>query len=110
MAARWVIAVDKGKCIGCGDCVKVCLTGALRLGEDGRSELVDERLCDGFGSCITTCQENALYLELREAEEFDWSLVTDLSLEDLMKKLRQTAYTIYKMRDSEEELQTWLTW
>lgn len=88
--ARFIIAVDREKCQGCGNCVKACLTGALQL-VDGKAKLVDEKLCDGFGSCITVCPANALRLELREAEDFDWSVVKQISFEDLMRKLRMTS-------------------
>lgn len=87
---RWVITVDRERCTGCGRCVTACLTGALKL-VGGKAKLVDERLCDGFGSCISVCPANALRLEFREAEEFDWNLVRDMSYDELMRKLRYTA-------------------
>lgn len=71
---RLIVTIDEDKCIGCGNCVKACLTGALKLVE-GKSKLIDERLCDGFGSCIAACPYNAIRLEYREAEEFDWLIL-----------------------------------
>ncbi|MEM3421798.1 MAG: 4Fe-4S binding protein [Candidatus Hadarchaeum sp.] len=90
---RLIITVDKSRCTGCGRCIKACLTGALQL-VNGKCHLVDERLCDGFGSCISACPHNALGLEFREAEEFDWSLITKITYEALMDKLRFTAAPI----------------
>lgn len=58
---------------------------------DGKAKLVNERLCDGFGSCIAACQNNAIRLEYREAEDFDWSILRQISFEDLIKKLRMTS-------------------
>lgn len=68
---RLIVVVDKEKCVGCGECVRACLTGALKL-VNGKAMLIDERLCDGYGSCIAICRYNAIRLEYREAEEFDW--------------------------------------
>jgi ferredoxin len=85
-SVRLIVSVDQDKCVGCGNCVKACLTGALQL-VDGKSMLIDERRCDGFGSCIAVCSNNAISLELRETEEFDWTVINEISFESLMKKL-----------------------
>lgn len=87
---RLIVAVDEEKCTGCGRCVEACLTGALQL-INGKSRLVNERRCDGFGSCIAACPNNAIRLELREAEEFDWSVINEITFENLMKKLEMTS-------------------
>jgi ferredoxin len=87
---RLIVRVDKDKCTGCARCVEACLTGSLQI-VDGKAELVDERRCDGFGSCISVCPHNALRLEFREVEEFDWELVRQITYEGLMRKLRLTA-------------------
>ncbi|MEM2478502.1 MAG: 4Fe-4S binding protein [Thermoproteota archaeon] len=87
---RLIVTIDEEMCTGCGRCVKACLTGALQL-VNGKSRLVDERRCDGFGSCIAACPNNAIRLELREAEEFDWSVINKITFENLMKKLEMTS-------------------
>lgn len=87
---RFIVAIDKDKCIGCGECVDACLTGALKL-VNGKASLVDEKLCDGFGSCIAACKNNAIRLEYREAEDFDWSILNRIRFENLMKKLKRTS-------------------
>ncbi|MCX8171299.1 MAG: 4Fe-4S binding protein [Candidatus Bathyarchaeota archaeon] len=89
-SVRLIVTVDWDKCTGCGRCVKACLTGALQL-VDGKSRLVDERRCDGFGSCISVCPNNAIRLEMREAEDFDWSVVNEITFENLMKKLEMAS-------------------
>ena len=88
--SRYIVTVDAERCIGCGECVKACLTGALQI-INGVSQLIDERLCDGFGSCIAACKNDAIRLEYREAAEFDWSLLTNIGFNALMAKLRRTS-------------------
>ncbi|WP_290596211.1 MULTISPECIES: ATP-binding protein [unclassified Archaeoglobus] len=83
---RMVIAIDEDFCTGCGRCVNSCPTAALEL-KDDKARLKDEKLCDGFGSCIAVCPSNALYIELREAEPFDWGLLSKISFEDFIEKL-----------------------
>ncbi|MEM2960420.1 MAG: 4Fe-4S dicluster domain-containing protein [Candidatus Bathyarchaeia archaeon] len=92
-SVRLIITVDQERCTGCGNCVKACLTGALQLA-NGKSKIVNERRCDGFGSCIAVCPNNAIQLELREAEEFDWSVVNEITFESLMKKLAMTSASL----------------
>jgi Fe-S-cluster-containing hydrogenase component 2 len=87
---RLVITVDESKCVGCGRCVRACLTNALAL-VNGKARLVNERLCDGFGSCIAACPHNALSLTYREAEEFDWSILMNVKLSDWIEKFRLTS-------------------
>jgi len=87
---RLIVSVDQNRCTGCGNCIKACLTGALQL-VNGKARLIDERRCDGFGSCIAVCPNNAINLELREAEEFDWTVINEIGFESLMKKLAITS-------------------
>ncbi len=81
-----IIAIDENACTGCGRCVNSCPTSALEV-VDGKAKLKNERLCDGFGSCIAVCPTNALYIEVREAEPFDWEILNEISFEDFLEKL-----------------------
>ncbi|MFO7966431.1 MAG: 4Fe-4S dicluster domain-containing protein [Archaeoglobaceae archaeon] len=96
---RMIIAVDTDTCIGCGRCVNSCPTGALEL-KDETAWLKEEKLCDGFGSCIAVCPENALFIEEREAEPFDWSIMDRISFEDFVEKL-QKHYQPKAIREAE---------
>ena len=51
---RLLVSIDPNMCIGCGRCVKACLTNALTI-VNGKAKLIDEKRCDGFGSCIAAC-------------------------------------------------------
>ncbi len=94
---RLLVSVDPNICIGCGKCVKACLTNALAI-INGKAKLVDEKRCDGFGSCIAACPSNAISLVYREAEEFDWSILKDVKLSNWIDKFRLTSKTLIKLK------------
>lgn len=50
---------DLEKCTGCGECVRVCPYGALRLGEDGKPALWP-LACEGCGACKLVCPVGAI--------------------------------------------------
>ena len=62
-----VIAADTAVCSGCGDCVDLCLFGALSLDDSG-VVAADSDLCQGCGICRRSCPTEALRLEPRTAE------------------------------------------
>lgn len=57
LAAR--IAIDEGKCDGCGLCVTACHEGAIAL-VNGKAKIVREEVCDGLGDCVTACPRGAI--------------------------------------------------
>lgn len=52
------------KCIGCGECVKVCPTGAHKISEAGHT--FDRETCVFCGKCVAACLGEALTLFGRE--------------------------------------------
>ncbi len=46
-------------CLGCGDCVKVCRYGAIKINEKGVAE-VDRTKCTGCGACTYVCPNNLI--------------------------------------------------
>lgn len=74
MATREIIRIDESLCTGCGECVPACAEGALEI-IDGKARMVAEVLCDGLGACLGECPEGALTVEVREADEFDETVV-----------------------------------
>ncbi|MEW5909813.1 MAG: FAD-dependent oxidoreductase, partial [Thermodesulfobacteriota bacterium] len=46
-------------CLGCGDCVKVCLFDAIKLGPDGYP-VIDDTKCVGCGACERACPKYVL--------------------------------------------------
>ena len=67
---------DEEKCIGCGNCVPVCPTGAITL-KDGKA-VTDRTKCTACGDCIDAC-----YLNLREIAGKEYSV------DELVKLLRK---------------------
>ena len=53
------------KCIGCGDCVKVCPETALSLDASGKAVL-DRGRCTGCGDCASKCDAQALQIVGRD--------------------------------------------
>ncbi len=49
-------------CLGCGDCVNECPTGALGIDEDDHVELQDPLRCGECGCCVDTCTMGVLSL------------------------------------------------
>ena len=49
----------KGRCLNCGDCVKTCPEGALRL-DDKTGISIDRFLCTSCGACTEVCPTGAL--------------------------------------------------
>jgi ferredoxin len=50
--------VSRYFCVGCGDCVKHCPTGAISL--VGGKALIDQAICIDCGLCIKTCNYQAV--------------------------------------------------
>ena len=51
--------IDWSKCDGCGRCVEVCPTGAVRV-VDGRARLVRPEACTFCPTCETYCPTEAI--------------------------------------------------
>ena len=59
-----VIHVDQETCIGCGECVPRCQTGAIMM--EGEAVRLNEIRCIGCGLCRYACPADALKLVKRE--------------------------------------------
>ncbi len=50
--------VEKSKCVGCGDCLRACPTGAVSLSH-GRA-VIDDELCINCKFCVQSCTYRAV--------------------------------------------------
>ena len=62
---RDVVKIDGEKCTGCGECVKACSEGAIKM-VGGKAVLADEACCDGLGACLPACPAGAISIEERD--------------------------------------------
>ena len=53
------VVVDKEKCEGCEECVKVCPVDVFEM-QDGKSEPVNAEECLGCESCVEVCEPEAI--------------------------------------------------
>lgn len=53
------IAIEKGKCIGCGRCAEAC-PGNLLVVHDKKASIRDSRDCWGCTACVKACPVDAI--------------------------------------------------
>lgn len=49
-------------CLGCGDCVRACQFGAIKMNESTGLPEVDEEKCVACGACVKACPKNIIEL------------------------------------------------
>ena len=65
-----MITIDREKCIGCGECVDVCVFGSISMKDNHPIISDDCRLC---GSCAKACQYNAIEIKREKKKKVtDW--------------------------------------
>ena len=66
LSGKLLLQYDSKKCVGCGECVRVCPQGVHRI-EDGAHTVAFSR-CTGCGECVRVCPVQALSFSGREYE------------------------------------------
>lgn len=55
--------VEPKKCVGCGECERVCPVGAAKLTD--KVAAIDAAVCIGCGECLTVCPKKAMFIDWR---------------------------------------------
>ena len=53
------IKINEEKCIGCGNCVKVCLAGVFEI-KNKKAKVMDLGKCQECAACWYVCKEEAI--------------------------------------------------
>lgn len=61
MDEHWLPSIDHNLCIGCGECVAQCPTGALGR-QNEKATLVHPHLCIYCADCETLCPVGAIQI------------------------------------------------
>ena len=57
----FMVAIDDGKCVGCGECTKGCPAQILDMGKEGKAEVSgDPSECMGCQACVMVCPCEAI--------------------------------------------------
>ena len=48
-------------CVGCGNCIAVCESGAISWNENGTAQ-VDEKMCTACGACVKVCRQEVIHI------------------------------------------------
>ena len=93
-------------CIGCGQCVKVCIRGHLAVGEDRKAREVESPYsCFRCGHCVSVCPKNAITLRCDPSaqEPLDRPLITPEDLAWLYRTRRSLRW--FDRNCTKEELE-----
>lgn len=63
------LEVDPEKCIGCGECIDICIFNGNRL-VDGKAEIIQE-VCLGCGRCESVCPNDAISITLDDPSRIE---------------------------------------
>jgi NAD-dependent dihydropyrimidine dehydrogenase PreA subunit len=62
--SRFLCAVSKEKCKGCGVCVEKCPFDAITTSGNGKRAVIDAEKCMGCGNCAINCPEEAIKMKI----------------------------------------------
>lgn len=87
------------KCIGCGECEKVCPVGAIHM-EDDKSVLNRDK-CIGCASCVAACPNDALLVDFDAGDDVQRKMV-EYALAILKDKKGRAGFLNFAVRINRE--------
>ena len=99
------VKIDSAKCIGCGQCVRECILGTLRLA-DGKAK-VCKKYCMKCGHCFSICPTGAISMDNsgRPAENAVTDCISGENMLAFMKSRRSIRrFTEEKVSDKDIDL------
>jgi Pyruvate/2-oxoacid:ferredoxin oxidoreductase delta subunit len=78
------IKTDSAKCVGCGECVQVCIPKAREIVE-GKST-IDPIPCKGCGNCVNACPNGAISIEIEDPKYIEEFIARIESIVDVEKQ------------------------
>lgn len=84
--ANHVIGIDKGKCIGCGLCVKTCVANNIEL-KNSKAEIILDS-CLFCGQCSAVCPKEAIAISGYDAPPVPYSGPARLDPDQVLEVIR----------------------
>jgi len=89
----------KDKCVGCGECEKVCPVEAIHM-EDDKSVLNREK-CIGCASCVAACPNEALFIDFEAGDKIQEKMV-EYTFAILKDKKNKAGFLNFAVRINKE--------
>ncbi len=81
------IKQDSAKCVGCGECVEVCVYKAREIVE-GKA-IIDTDVCMGCGRCVSACPNGAISIVIEDPKYIDEFISRIESIVDVEKQPKE---------------------
>lgn len=96
MAKKHIVEIDQNQCVGCGLCMKDCVSGVIQL-ERGKA-VAGEVGCIACGHCEAICPQRAIFLTGFEEGSEEYEEQTRLDPETLLRAIK-TRRSIRQFQD-----------
>lgn len=94
------VMIEKEKCIGCGNCVKDCVSGFLKL-ENGKA-VVGTAGCIGCGHCYAVCPTEAVSMPEMETDNGEYISFSEFDSDRLLQAMKSRR-TVRRFQSREVE-------
>lgn len=91
--------VQTERCIGCGECVKICPAGAICL--ENKKSIVDNSKCIGCASCLAVCPTMAMFIDFGAGYAVQEKMV-EYSLAVLKNKKNKVGFINFAIKINKE--------